>query len=100
MISKFFEDDKTIVSKEQINDDIYKYTFSNDNGIVSICWVNWSKKFYKTDLISNNFNKIEECYALNLHSKNSDNGAIQYKKIAFRKNNLLTLKPYSITTIK
>jgi hypothetical protein len=100
MISKFFKDDKTIVSKEQINDDIYKYTFSNDNGIVSICWVNWSKKNFKTDLISNNFNKIEECYALNLYSKNSDNGAIQYKKIALRKNNLLTLKPYSITTTK
>ena len=99
MISKFFEDDKTIVLKEQINDDLYKYTFSNDNGIVSFCWVNWSMKQFKTDLISHDFNKIEECYALDLYSKNSDNSAIQFKSLDFRKKSLLTLKPYSITII-
>ena len=100
MISKFFEDDKTIVLKEKINDDLYKYTFSNDNGIVSICWVNWSIEQLKTDLISDDFNKIEECYAEDLYSKNSDNSAIQFKSSDFRKNSLLTLKPYSITIIK
>jgi len=100
MISDFFEDDNPIVLKEQINDNLYKYTLSNNNGIASVCWVNWSIEEVKTDLISNNFNKIEECYARNLYSKNSDNDAIQYKKTTFRKNNLLTLKPYSITIIK
>ena len=100
MISKFFEDDKTIIFKEQINDDLYKYTFSNENGIVSICWVNWSIEQLKTDLISDDFNKIEECYAEDLYSKNSDNSAIQFKSSDFRKNSLLTLKPYSITIIK
>ena len=100
MISDFFEDDNPIVLKEQINDNLYKYTLSNNNGIASVCWVNWSMEEVKTDLISNNFNKIEECYARNLYSKNSDNDAIQYKKTTFRKNNLLTLKPYSITIIK
>ena len=100
MISKFFEDDKTIVLKEKINDDLYKYAFSNDNGTVSICWINWSIEQFKTDLISDDFNKIEECYALDLYSKNSDNSAIQFKSLDFRKNSLVTLKPYSITIIK
>ena len=100
MISDFFEDDNPIVLKEQINDNLYKYTLSNNNGIASVCWVNWSMEEVKIDLISNNFNKIEECYARNLYSKNSDKDAIQYKKTTFRKNNLLTLKPYSITIIK
>lgn len=100
IVSNFFNNKEIYVFKEQISDDIYKYIFSNNEGVISICWVNWSEKMYNAKIGDSTFNTIEYCYAEELYSKNSDNQAIQYVKVNYKKNSPLSLKPYSLTLIK
>ena len=100
IVSNVFSNKEINVLKEQVDDDIYQYIFSDNEGVVSICWINWSEKKYNTSVANYDFNKIEECYSGALYTKNSDERSIKYVKSNYKKNSSMILKPYSLTLIK
>ena len=100
IVSNVFSNKEMHVLKEQVDDDIYKYIFSDNGVVVSICWINWSNKKHNTSVANYDFNKIEECYSGALYAKNSDERAIKYIKANYKKSSSMMLKPYSLTLIK
>ena len=100
IVSNVFSNKEMSVLKEQVDDDIYKYIFSDNGVVVSICWINWSNKKHNTSVANYDFNKIEECYSGALYAKNSDERAIKYIKANYKKSLSMILKPYSLTLIK
>ena len=100
IVSNVFSNKEMHVLKEQVDDDIYKYIFSDNGVVVSVCWINWSKKKHNTSVANYDFNQIEECYSGALYAKNSDERAIKYIKANYKKSLSMILKPYSLTLIK
>ncbi len=95
MISNIFKNQNYVSSKEIIDENCYKYIFTDKNKSL-IFWVNWSDKS-KSDIIPNGIWNKREYYGAELYSTTFEEEGIYYDIENVQKE--IELKPYSFTMI-